>query len=52
VTGQERLLTSIGTMSSYTDRFTIRGVAYFYKVTAVNSTGEGPLSNEAKATAK
>ena len=44
--------TAIGTPSgtSYTDTTAVNGTTYYYKVTAVNSVGEGPASNEASAT--
>ena len=43
---------AIGTPSgaSYTDTTAANGTTYYYKVTAVNSVGEGPASNEASAT--
>ena len=49
--GAETLLTST-TATSFKDTSTSRGVQYFYRVSAVNAAGEGPLSNEASATAK
>ncbi|MHB8604797.1 MAG: fibronectin type III domain-containing protein [Thermoplasmatota archaeon] len=39
-----------GANTSYADKGLTNGQAYFYKVSAVNSVGEGPLSNEANAT--
>ena len=36
--------------TTYTDATAANGTTYYYKVTAVNSVGEGPLSNEANAT--
>jgi hypothetical protein len=50
-TGSETLLTSGVVGTSYTDNGLTTGQAYFYKVTAVNSGGESPQSNEATATA-
>jgi Legume lectin domain/Fibronectin type III domain len=38
------------TGASYTDTTVVFGTTYFYKVTAVNSGGESPMSNEASAT--
>lgn len=35
---------------SFTDSTVVNGTTYYYKVTAVNTTGEGPASNEASAT--
>ena len=47
-----RSSSAIGTPSgtSYTDTTAANGTTYYYKVTAVNSVGEGPASNEASAT--
>jgi predicted phage tail protein len=45
----ESLLTTVGNVLSYTDTGLINGQTYYYKVTAVNSVGEGPQSNEASA---
>ena len=47
--GQELLLTSTSSLS-FTDTGRTNGVTYFYKVTAVNGIGEGPLSSEVSAT--
>jgi fibronectin type 3 domain-containing protein len=46
----ETLLTTIGNVLTYTDTAVTNGVTYYYKVSAVNSVGEGPRSNEASAT--
>lgn len=43
--GSETLIKSIST-TSYKDGTVQSGVTYFYRVSAVNSVGEGPLSNE------
>lgn len=43
------IATGIGT-PSYTDRGLISGTTYFYVVTAVNSSGEGPASTQVSAT--
>jgi fibronectin type 3 domain-containing protein len=48
--GSETLLTQIGTALTYVDTGLTNGQTYYYKVSAVNSVGEGPLSNEAYAT--
>ena len=37
-------------ITSFTDRQVVPGTTYFYTVTAINSAGESPLSNEALAT--
>ena len=37
-------------VASFTDASLSNGAAYYYKVTAVNSAGEGSVSNEASAT--
>ncbi|MFN8498610.1 MAG: fibronectin type III domain-containing protein [Anaerolineae bacterium] len=41
-----------GTATTYTDTTTGANKKYYYKVSAVNAFGEGPLSNESYATAK
>src|SRR5262249_45088882 len=48
--GGESFLASTGTATGYTDASAANGTTYYYKVTAVNAVGEGPLSNEATAT--
>ena len=49
--GAETLLpTPTITGTTYTDATAANGTTYYYKVTAVNAVGEGPLSNEANAT--
>ncbi|MGD0730162.1 MAG: fibronectin type III domain-containing protein, partial [Terracidiphilus sp.] len=37
--------------TAYSDKSASQGTEYYYEVTAVNVTGEGPVSNEASATA-
>jgi fibronectin type 3 domain-containing protein len=49
-TGGETLLTTVGNVTSFTDTSAVNGTTYFYKVSAVNSVGEGGLSNELSAT--
>src|SRR5437879_5691839 len=48
--GTEGLLTTVGNVTSYTNTGLASGHTYFYKVTAVNSIGTSPQSNEASAT--
>ena len=48
--GGEILLTTLGDVQTYTDPSVINGQKYYYRVSAVNSIGEGPKSNEASAT--
>ncbi|MBI3748933.1 MAG: hypothetical protein HY262_08840 [Chloroflexi bacterium] len=51
--GAETFLTSAAASStSYRDTTTVSGRTYFYKITAVNASGEGPFSNEASAKAR
>ena len=47
--GETSLHTNVGT-TSYTDATAINGTLYYYKVTAVNSSGESGKSNEVSAT--
>lgn len=42
----------IGNVLFYNDMNVINEITYYYKVSAVNSVGEGPLSNEVNATPK
>lgn len=48
--GGETLLTSLGVTNTFHDTGLTDGVTYFYKITAVNSVGEGAFSNERSAT--
>src|SRR5262249_56513360 len=48
--GGERSLAAGGNVSSWTDSTAVNGTTYFYKVSAVNSVGEGGQSNELSAT--
>jgi fibronectin type 3 domain-containing protein len=38
--------------TSYRDTSTTSGTTYYYEVTAVNGSGEGPRSNEVSAKAR
>jgi fibronectin type 3 domain-containing protein len=49
--GKETFLTAVGNVTSYKDMTNVRGVTYYYEVSAMNGVGEGPLSNEARAPA-
>lgn len=48
--GGETFLAQVGNVLSYPDTGAASGQTYYYKVSAVNSAGEGPQSNEASAT--
>src|SRR3989442_7276416 len=48
--GTEGYLTTLGSVTSYTDTGLARGHTYFYKVSAVNSVGTSHVSNEISAT--
>lgn len=48
--GGETFLAAVGNVTSYTDVGLGNGATYYYKVSATNGAGEGPLSNEAFAT--
>ena len=49
-TGAEQPLATVGNVSTYKDTTVANATRYFYEVSAVNSAGEGPLSNELDAT--
>ncbi len=44
--GSEIYLTTVGNVTTYTDTNLTNGQPYYYKVSAVNGVGEGPLSEE------
>jgi hypothetical protein len=48
--GGETYIKSIANILTYSDTSVIAGQIYYYKVSAVNSAGEGAMSNEASAT--
>jgi len=48
--GAETLLTTLGVVTSYTNTGLSNGSTYYYRVSALNSVGEGALSNELSAT--
>ncbi|MCK4444226.1 MAG: right-handed parallel beta-helix repeat-containing protein, partial [Thermoplasmata archaeon] len=48
--GGETLLLEIGDVLTYTDIGLANGQTYYYRVSARNSVGEGPKSNEVEAT--
>ena len=48
--GGETLVGTISTASPYSDTGLTNGIAYYYKLSAVNSIGEGAQSTEATAT--
>ncbi len=52
VTGLETLLTTVGNTTHFIDASVVAGTTYYYQVTAVNSVGESPRSNEDSAQPK
>ena len=48
--GGETLLTTLGNVTGWTDGSAVNGTTYFYKVSALNSVGEGGKSNELSTT--
>jgi fibronectin type 3 domain-containing protein len=50
VSGGETALITLGNVLNYTDTGLINGIAYYFKVSAVNLAGESSLSNEASGT--
>jgi fibronectin type 3 domain-containing protein len=48
--GSETLLKTVGSVTSTDDATAVNGTKYYYRVSAVNSAGEGPQSNEVSAT--
>ncbi|HME55354.1 MAG TPA: PQQ-binding-like beta-propeller repeat protein [Candidatus Lokiarchaeia archaeon] len=48
--GGETNLTTIGNVTTWTDTGVANGQTYYYKASATNAVGEGPLSIEADAT--
>src|SRR6187401_1338336 len=50
VSGGESLFENLGVVTSYTDTNVVKGVTYYYQVSAVNIIGEGPRSAERAAT--
>jgi fibronectin type 3 domain-containing protein len=49
--GAETFDVAVGKVTSYADKGTTTGTVYYYRISAVNCVGEGPLSNEASAQA-
>jgi fibronectin type 3 domain-containing protein len=50
--GEENLLVEIGDTTYYKDTSVKNGNTYYYRVSAVNAVGEGPQSQEVKATSR
>jgi fibronectin type 3 domain-containing protein len=48
--GSETTLATVGNVLTYVDSDVVGGRAYFYRISAINSIGEGPLSIEATVT--
>jgi len=50
ISGSEIFLAKVGNVTTYRDIYVTNGQKYYYKVTATNTLGESPKSNEANAT--
>jgi outer membrane protein assembly factor BamB len=50
ISGGEVFVISVGVSTYYNDTGLTNGKTYYYKISAVNSVGEGPRSNEVDAT--
>ncbi len=48
--GAEKLVATLGPVLTYTSTGLTNGQTYYYKISAINSVGEGPLSAEVSAT--
>jgi fibronectin type 3 domain-containing protein len=48
--GAEILLVTLGDVTTYVDDGVVNGQTYYYKVSAVNTVGEGPFSEVEDAT--
>jgi hypothetical protein len=48
--GSESLIATTGNVNAYLDTTAANGVTYYYRISAVNSIGEGASSSEASAT--
>ncbi len=51
-TGSQTFLIAIGNVTTYVDAATTAGVRYYYRLSAVNGVGEGPLSARVTAIAR
>ena len=52
ISGSETFLVAIGNVTTYVDAATTAGVRYYYRLSAVNAVGEGPLSSRVNAIAR
>ncbi len=50
VSGSETLVATLGAVHTYADTGLINGGTYYYRISAVNAIGEGPLSSEVTVT--
>ncbi len=48
--GEELFHLEVGNVTSFTDTKLVNGQGYYYRISAANKVGDGPLSNEANAT--